>query len=53
MNIMQVSRSFPDNEACVRHLEAVRWKGLPTCPHCNSQSVARKKENRNRSVELS
>ena len=46
MNIMQVSQSFPDNEACVRYLETVRWKGMPTCPHCESKSVARKKEKR-------
>ena len=46
MNIMQVSRSFPNSEACVRYLETVRWKGLPTCPHCESKSVARKKEKR-------
>lgn len=46
MNIMQVSRSFPNSEACVRYLETVRWRGKPTCPHCESQSVARKKENR-------
>lgn len=45
MNIMQVSRSFPDHESCIRHLETVRWKGLPTCPHCESSDVARKKEN--------
>ena len=46
MNIMQVSRSFPDHAACIRHLETVRWRGKPTCPHCESKSVARKKENR-------
>ena len=46
MNIMQVSRSFPDHEACIRHLETVRWRGKPTCPHCESSDVARKKENK-------
>ena len=45
MNIMQVLRSFPDHAACIRYLETVRWRGIPTCPHCESQSVARKKEN--------
>ncbi len=46
MNIMRVSRSFPNHEACIRHLEIVRWRGISTCPHCESKSVARKKENK-------
>ena len=46
MNIMQVSRSFPDHAACIRYLETVRWRGIPTCPHCESESVARKRENK-------
>ncbi len=46
MNIMQVSRSFPNHETCIRYLEAVRWRGTPTCPHCESKSVARKRENK-------
>ena len=45
MNIMQVFRSFPDHESCIKHLEKVRWGSLPTCPHCQSESVKRKKEN--------
>ena len=46
MNIMQVSRSFPDHAACIGHLETVRWRGIPTCPHCESESVASKRENK-------
>lgn len=46
MNIMQVSRSFPDQAACIGHLETVRWRGTPTCPHCESSDVARKKDNK-------
>lgn len=39
MNLIQVYKQFPDHEACIKHLEAVRWKGTPTCPYCNSARV--------------
>lgn len=29
------TEKFPDEEACRKHLEEVRWQGTPTCPHCH------------------
>lgn len=36
MNIIQVYKQFPTQDACIKHLEAVRWHGKPTCPYCKS-----------------
>ena len=34
---------FPDQKACIEHLEKVRWNGKPKCPHCNSEKVHKRK----------
>ena len=42
MNLIEIYRRYPDQEACIEHLEAVRWGDFPCCPHCGSVDVARK-----------
>ncbi len=42
MNLISIFNKYPDQAACIRHLEAVRWGDNPTCPHCKSTSIARK-----------
>lgn len=37
MNIIQVFEKFPTQEACVEHLEKVRWGDTPRCPYCQSE----------------
>jgi len=44
MNLMRVFAKFPDQEACIEHLESIRWGDDPTCPLCKSDRVARKNE---------
>ncbi|MDA0780660.1 MAG: IS1595 family transposase [Rickettsiales bacterium] len=39
MNIIQVSRQFPTQESCIKHLEVARWRGVPTCPYCKSENT--------------
>ena len=34
MNLIEVMERFPDQESCIEHLERVRWRGTPACPHC-------------------
>ena len=41
MNIIQIFEQFPDQQACIDHLERARWKGRPRCPYCNSERTAR------------
>ena len=40
--LIQIFTRYPDHEACLEHLEEVRWAGSPHCPHCGGQKVARK-----------
>jgi len=44
MNLMTIFQRFPDQEACIEHMERVRWNDDPHCPKCGSAHVARKAE---------
>ena len=45
MDLLQVIERFPTQEACVAHLEKIRWGDTPYCPHCGSTSVGKRTEN--------
>ena len=38
-SIIAIYRRFPTKESCIEHLETVRWKGKPHCPHCKTEGV--------------
>ena len=42
MNLLAIFTRFPDQEACLEHLEEVRWGMEAHCPHCGGLKVARK-----------
>lgn len=42
MNLLTIFNRFPDQEACLTHLERVRWGDAPHCPHCGGLKVGRK-----------
>ena len=42
MNLIQIFTRYPDQEACIEHLERVRWGDHPHCPHCGTDSISRK-----------
>ena len=42
--IVEVYRRWPTHEACIQHLETVRWGESPTCTYCGSTKVARHRE---------
>ena len=44
MNLSSIFSKYPTQEACIEHLETVRWDDNPTCPYCKSDKVARKNE---------
>ena len=44
MNLIRVFNQFPDQAACIAHLESIRWPEVALCPLCNSDRVARKQE---------
>lgn len=39
MNIIEIMRRWPTQEAAVAHLEQVRWGGRPVCPYCSSDKT--------------
>jgi len=42
MNLLTIFSKFPDQEACIEHLENIRWADAPYCPLCGATAVARK-----------
>jgi len=45
VNILEIMQKFPDQDACIEHLEKIRWgDGNAICPHCESTEVGRKNE---------
>ena len=44
MNLISVFKKFPDQQACIDHLEQIRWPVIALCPFCSSEKVARKAE---------
>lgn len=41
MNLIAIFNRYPDQEACVEHLERVRWGDEPRCPYCDTDKVGR------------
>ncbi len=33
MTLQEFTKQFETTEACLEHLEQVRWEGKPFCPH--------------------
>ena len=44
MSLIDIFIRFPDQEACIEHLEDIRFSDFPYCPHCGGMKVARKEE---------
>lgn len=44
MNLINIFTRFPDQEACIEHLEGIRFSASSYCPHCGSVDVARKED---------
>lgn len=42
MNLFEVIRRFPDQQACIDHLESIRFKNGTYCPLCGSTEKARR-----------
>jgi len=41
MNLMDVNREFPTEDACLEHLEKVRWPEGVRCPTCGCKEISR------------
>lgn len=38
-SLLQMMEAFPDEQTCIDHLTAIRWKNGAYCPHCGSAKV--------------
>lgn len=38
-SLFDLMKAFPDEQACVDHLKAIRWAKGPTCPHCGGDRI--------------
>ena len=45
MNILELFQTFQTQEQCLDYLEAIRWRGEPQCPYCESKKVCRHASN--------
>ena len=44
MNLIEIFRLYPDQQACIERLEELRFGGGPYCPLCGCVNVARKSD---------
>ena len=38
-SLFDLMSAFPDEQACVDHLRAIRWRDGEFCPHCNGNKI--------------
>ncbi|MCW6512023.1 transposase [Hyphomicrobiales bacterium BP6-180914] len=38
-SLFDLMNAFPDDQACVDHLRAIRWKDGEFCPYCNGSKI--------------
>ena len=41
LSLFELNRRFPNEDAAVKHFEAMRWNGATACPSCGSTNVFR------------
>lgn len=39
-SLVEVYHRWPTHTDCIKHLEAVRWDGLPVCPYCGADRIS-------------
>lgn len=48
MNLIEIFRKFPDQQACIDHLETIRFRNGAYCPLCGSTENVRRKRDGDR-----
>jgi transposase-like protein len=38
-SLLQMMEAFPDEQVCIDHLRAIRWKNGAYCPHCGGTTI--------------
>lgn len=52
MNLFEVIEKFPDQQACITHLEKLRWNDKTVCVHCGSERVGKRNETKQGRIGL-
>ncbi|MFP5205892.1 MAG: transposase [Acidobacteriota bacterium] len=55
MSLIDVTKQFPDEDACLLYMEKLRWPDAVCCPRCGSKMVApskRKKPSKNKRTRI-
>lgn len=37
MDLKIIYKQFPTQQDCIKHLEVIKWNGIPFCPYCQSR----------------
>jgi hypothetical protein len=45
-SLLQMMEAFPDEQTCINHLRAIRWKNGAFCPHCGGATIYHFSDNR-------
>lgn len=45
-SLVDMLKAFPDEQSCIDHLTAIRWRNGKACPHCGSMKVYTFKDQR-------
>jgi transposase-like protein len=45
-SLMQMMEAFPDEQTCINHLRAIRWKSGEFCPYCGGTTLYHFSDNR-------
>jgi transposase-like protein len=45
-NLIEMTKAFPDDQACIDHLRSIRWADGAFCPYCGSTRVYNFSDNR-------
>ena len=38
-SLIDLFRAFPNEKACIKHLQAIRWQDGAYCPHCGHDKI--------------
>ena len=45
-SLLQMMEAFPDEQTCIDHLRAIRWRDGAYCPHCGGTKIYHFSDNR-------
>lgn len=47
MNLLEIANKYNTQDKCIKHLEELRWRNIPTCTHCGGITQISLRKNSN------